>query len=366
MNMKSMKKSKTLKLPVLASAVCLVMGFGSVAVANDAWYVGGGFGTTVLDPEPRNTPLTVSDDKSSGYKVFVGKDISDRISVEGYYADLGEAGISPAGTIDYTVYGVSALYRFYNADSFVGNQPIGLSLFGLAGVGGMSNTADLVTYTRENDAHLHWGAGAEYGFPGGFSARTDIDLFDTDAQMVSVSLQKRFGGTGEEAIALAAPMVDPINVNTDSDRDGVYDSVDQCDGTPLGVVVDALGCPAVKRVEQKQTAGYYLGRVYFALDSSYLSAAARGTLDRVAEFLKSRPSIKIRTEGHTDSIESEKYNQWLSEKRAKRVKDYLVLRGIRSDRMRTIGFGENNPVASNNNAEGRQKNRRTEFNVIAQ
>ncbi|MBY0425918.1 MAG: OmpA family protein, partial [Cytophagales bacterium] len=65
--------------------------------------------------------------------------------------------------------------------------------------------------------------------------------------------------------------------------------------------------------------------------------------------------------GHTDSIGSAKFNQALSEKRAKAVVEYLTVNGIAADRLKGIGFGFTRPIAPNSTEEGRQKNRRTEF-----
>ena len=67
--------------------------------------------------------------------------------------------------------------------------------------------------------------------------------------------------------------------------------------------------------------------------------------------------------GHTDNVGSQKYNQELSLKRAQAVKNWLVEKGIASKRMRTVGRGMNEPVASNDTEEGRLQNRRMEFYV---
>ena len=75
------------------------------------------------------------------------------------------------------------------------------------------------------------------------------------------------------------------------------------------------------------------------------------------------PDVQVVITGHTDNVGSQKFNQVLSLKRAQAVKNWLVRKGIASNRMRTVGKGENEPVASNDTAEGRLENRRIEFYV---
>lgn len=102
----------------------------------------------------------------------------------------------------------------------------------------------------------------------------------------------------------------------------------------------------------------------FAFDSATLSPAAQELLAEDVAELKEDTTLKIRIEGYTDSIGSEAYNLSLSENRAASVKGYLVEQGIDGDRILTIGFGEQYPVASNETEEGRAKNRRAEIKII--
>jgi OOP family OmpA-OmpF porin len=73
--------------------------------------------------------------------------------------------------------------------------------------------------------------------------------------------------------------------------------------------------------------------------------------------------MEIEIQGHTDSIASEKYNQWLSEKRANSAKEYFVSKDVNEKRITTRGFGETRPIVSNDTPEGRAKNRRIEIMV---
>jgi outer membrane protein OmpA-like peptidoglycan-associated protein len=79
--------------------------------------------------------------------------------------------------------------------------------------------------------------------------------------------------------------------------------------------------------------------------------------------LVSNPDVNIEISGHTDNVGSQKLNQSLSLRRAQSVKNWLVKKGIASQRMRTVGKGPAEPVADNTTAEGRAENRRIEFYV---
>ena len=103
---------------------------------------------------------------------------------------------------------------------------------------------------------------------------------------------------------------------------------------------------------------------WFDFDSAVLKSGAYKEIDRVAAILNRYPETSIRVEGHTDSIGSENYNLELSERRAMAVKNALVAKNVDSSRVETIGFGEGNPVADNNQEGGRQLNRRVEIVIV--
>lgn len=103
------------------------------------------------------------------------------------------------------------------------------------------------------------------------------------------------------------------------------------------------------------------GRVTFASDSAQITPAFYGTLDQVAATIAEYQDTRVQVAGHTDNIGSESANQQLSERRAQAVASYLVGRGVAATRVTTIGYGETQPIASNETADGRQQNRRVEI-----
>lgn len=171
----------------------------------------------------------------------------------------------------------------------------------------------------------------------------------------------------------AGVTVDEHGCGIDSDGDGVPDHRDECPDTPSGVVVDTTGCPFVKsevrevpdtarEVEVPEVSA--LSTVNFATDSTELIASARAILDDLAAQLRAAPETQVMIVGHTDSRASDEYNDMLSTRRARSVADYLISRGIASERLtEVIGKGERYPKENNNTDEGRYQNRRVEITV---
>ena len=131
----------------------------------------------------------------------------------------------------------------------------------------------------------------------------------------------------------------------------MLNSKDRCPNTPAGAVVDENGCQKLIRLNLHAN---------FASDSATLSPKFVAKIEEVAKVLNMNSEYKVVLEGHTDSTGSEKYNQILSEKRAKAVADVLINMGVSKDRIQTIGYGELSPIATNKTKEGRAQNRRVD------
>lgn len=177
----------------------------------------------------------------------------------------------------------------------------------------------------------------------------------------------------------------------DSDGDGVPDHLDKCPDTPTGVKVDTNGCPldtdgdgipdyldkcpTVPGIPenkgcpevQKEVITIFkqaLQGIQFDFNKSTIKRTSYGILDKVVKVMNDNPAYNLQINGHTDSQGNDAYNQKLSEERAASVKQYLVNKGIDPARLTPQGFGETQPVASNNTAKGRYLNRRVEFKVL--
>jgi outer membrane protein OmpA-like peptidoglycan-associated protein len=108
-------------------------------------------------------------------------------------------------------------------------------------------------------------------------------------------------------------------------------------------------------------------KVMFEYNKAEIQEVSNDLLNDVATVLQQNPGItKIRVEGHTDSDGSDEYNKTLSQDRADAVMKFLVDAGVEESRMEAVGFGEEKPIAPNDSPEGKEKNRRVEFNILEQ
>lgn len=183
-------------------------------------------------------------------------------------------------------------------------------------------------------------------------------------------------------------IVDADGCPLDSDKDGVTDRIDRCPGTPAGTIVDASGCPldsdgdgvpdGIDRCphttpgtrvgvdgcfllfEESKTTVVLEG-VHFEHDKSILTPDSETILRNVAESLVANPGLKVRVEGHTSSPGSHAYNLRLSDARAASVRSFLVAHGVDPDRLVSRGYGPDQPVDTNETAEGQARNRRVEL-----
>lgn len=147
----------------------------------------------------------------------------------------------------------------------------------------------------------------------------------------------------------------------DADGDGVLDKDDQCPDV-AGTVANN-GCPEVTEEVQKQL-NDYARTILFDTGKSSIKAESTSVMVDIIQILNEYPTAKFTVEGHTDSVGSESLNQKLSEERANSVRDFLIDKGIGSDRLTHIGYGEAKPIATNNTRAGRAQNRRVEINLV--
>ena len=227
---------------------------------------------------------------------------------------------------------------------------------------------NFVTGSKDTIGNL--GLGAMYRINDALSLRGEaraIHNFDNNwwEGMALAGLEVVLGGHLAPAVAVP-PMQEP-NVQTppivvvesdlDSDGDGVPDSIDACPGTPMNVVVDERGCPVPVDITDELKMEL---RVFFDNDKSAIKTQYKPEIAKVAEKMREYPNSTARVEGHASKTgPSARYNQRLSEARAVAVKSMLTNEfGIAPNRLSTVGYGYDQPIADNNTEEGRAMNRR--------
>lgn len=145
---------------------------------------------------------------------------------------------------------------------------------------------------------------------------------------------------------------------TDTDEDGVIDKDDDCVNTPGPV--ENNGCPEVDEEIMKRA----FDNLNFETAKAVILETSYESLEDLANYMIENPEFRIKIAGHTDSQGGEQNNLILSKKRAEAVRDFLIQRGVTTDRIIVQYFGETKPVATNDTAEGRAKNRRVEMDMI--
>ena len=147
----------------------------------------------------------------------------------------------------------------------------------------------------------------------------------------------------------------------DTDKDGVLDKDDACPTVPGPA--SNKGCPEVTAEAMKRLNDF--GKtILFNSGKSTFKDATIPVLKSMVGVLNEYPNSKFMVEGHTDSDGSNALNQTLSENRAAAVKNYLIENGIEAGRLRSTGFGETKPIATNKTAKGKAENRRVEVTLI--
>ena len=256
---------------------------------------------------------------------------------------------------------------------------------------------------KDTDFGFHFGVGAKYALARQLDARVDARILlapntgkNTDSADWEFlgGLTYRFGG--EEG---AAPPAPPPLVR-DSDGDGIPDNVDKCpneaedkdgfqdeDGCPdpdndNDGVLDAQdkcpteqethngykdddGCPDELPAAVKKFTGVIKG-INFKANSADIQKSSFKLLNDAVKVMKEYSDLRIEISGHTSSEGKAEKNLKLSQDRAASVKAYLVGQGIADDRVITVGYGSEKPIADNKTAKGRQQNRRIEFRLLTQ
>ncbi|WP_419770434.1 MAG: OmpA family protein [Candidatus Marinarcus sp.] len=210
----------------------------------------------------------------------------------------------------------------------------------------------------------NYGFGYKYTFDNDMALKFDLrHLIESDHAdnnlLYTVGLAIPFGQKAanapaeEKAVAQEEKQETQASaVNPDMDNDGVLNASDKCPNTPANDIVNANGCTIVVNL-----------KVNFDTDKSLIKPSYDGKIEKFATILKKYPKIKTTLSAHTDSVGEEKYNLALSQRRANSVKQALIELDVPENRIKTIGYGESQPIGNNNTVDGRAQNRRVEATV---
>ena len=327
------------------------------------FYVGAGIGNSWLEPKTSGD-FRVKDKTDTAFKLTAGWDWNEFLSVEGYYARLGESRLSPQGKIDYRMLGADVIghYWLYGAAREEGS----LALYGKGGFNHMTNDGRGLSYKKQKTAQLMFGLGAEYYLPKAFSVRLEWESYDKDASLLSLNLIKRFGHhTAYKAVETPVPAeAEPMVVNDVAEPLPVEDTIAPEVTEPVIVEEAVAVVPAEAVSESIAELDVVIVEIGFALNSAELTSQDKQTLDALISDIQQHSQAQLEVQAHTDNQGSEKYNQALSQRRAEAVVAYMVEQGISSEQLTAVGYGESQPRESNDTAEGRAKNRRVEFKVL--
>jgi OOP family OmpA-OmpF porin len=336
------------------------MGAGNVlADGAQPWHATGQFGTINLDND-RNTR---NNDVfwGLGFGRFIGNNLSFDVEFDTFTGTWKDSQLAVPGSTynKWKLKNVGGMFRYYISDAKV--RP-----FIAAGMGSLrhANVSDTGT-----SLSMSLGAGLVGQFTKHLSGRLQV-LYRTDNDNSSQPSVRGYGdviytvGLSYDFGGKAAPPPPPPPPpppaapppNPDLDGDGVPNERDKCPNTRRGAVVDLDGCEVEAVIS--------LDGVHFDFDKATLTPIARGILDQAAALLDKNERVVVQVAGHTDSVGTDAYNQGLSVRRANSVKDYLVSKGVKATRLTAKGYGESQPVASNDTEAGRAENRRVELIVL--
>ncbi|MGB0867213.1 MAG: OmpA family protein, partial [Granulosicoccaceae bacterium] len=328
------------------------------------YYVGIGGGLSKLEPEDFGDGFSFAEDgdQSEGAKVFFGKYFKPRWRWEVGYTDAGKAEVQngaqvseiehkiPSVAIDYLLRKPSSKLNFY--------------LRGGAALIERESDDTRIEFEDESEVGALLGAGMQWRMGNRLEGRLGLESYGEEAAFAHLSLSAKLGRVASAKPAVAQPSLDKEDmVAPGAVEEPLLVPIERLpDDSEAKTKSDAeVAAPGACKSVDRELSG-----VTFDSGSAQLSALAKQQLDKVARALTRGPNIRVTVRGYTDSRGNSSKNQMLSQKRARAVANYLAMAaGNFNNPPRAIGMGESNPIASNETASGRARNRRIELNLRA-
>ena len=336
------------------------------SVFDGRWYIAPTIGGYYNDTN-RNT-----NSRQLYYGVGIGKFITPNISLEGFadHTKRDRDDNVPGDTWRNNTYGASA--RFYMG------QPDSWRPYVMIGAGGSY-------HSMINDRGWAPAAQAGLGLSKAVTDSSDLRFelgyrydMDEDSQashdsygdwMLGLSVVSRFGAAPVAPVVEEPVAPPPPDCSTlDDDNDGVNNCDDRCPNTEAGTIVGPDGCAKPVVIDLRGVNFKFdrprTGESDIAPTLQEPTSDSIAILEQAVDTLNRYQAVTVELDGHTDSVGTDAYNQDLSERRAQIVYDYLTSHGIDASRIVGVkGFGESQPIDTNDTKEGRARNRRTEMVV---
>jgi OOP family OmpA-OmpF porin len=349
------------------------------AWSNTAWYWGGGIGRSKARVDETRivnaltaagaTSVTInSDERDTGYKLYIGKQLNQNFALEGGWFDLGKFGFDartlPLGTLT----GRDSV-RGLNFDLLL-QLPLSerVSLLGrLGSVYARGNTrfggdqVQVITdpHSDERGFRPKAGLGLEYKFTEALALRGEAERYRIndpvrnrrDIDFYSINLVYKFGRPASRAVAQAEPTPDVMPIS-------------ETRPSPAPAPVQVAAAPVVAKPQPVSEKVTFSAETLFDFDKAVVKPEGKTALDELLVKLQGMNTEVMVTVGHTDSVGSDDYNQKLSTRRAEAVKAYLQSKGVEAGRVFTEGKGESQPLVDNKTATNRAQNRRVTVEVV--
>lgn len=313
-------------------------------------------------------------DDATGYQVGIGVEFNAMWTAEVVYGDVSADGDTGGADTDLTRWQIDGIRTLW-----AGGFP--LDPYVVVGMGRQKFESDA---GAEREIVGHYGLGVKYILTENLSLRADVRDYDSTytedddivgflgvgfrlpvGQQQEQAPQRRTGPDDSDGDGVVDPQdacpgtprgvaVNSRGCPLDGDNDGVPNYKDQCPRTPEGAKVDEQGCQIILREEVSIRMN-----VLFEVNDDTVRRGFYDEIRKVADFLDQYPGTTATIEGHTDSTGSADYNKQLSQARAEAVRQVLIDEfDIEPERLEAVGHGEDRPVADNDTAEGRERNRR--------